>query len=196
MRHAGGDLSSRATRHHFHRALPPPAGVGGKRRRFAARCGVRHVRLRERRTGFDLRRGCELELEGAFCRRATTSGLGIRLDAGFAYWEGRGRPTPYGHLWDFNLTPVFRWTFAEPAAPRLFAEGGIGANLISTTRINNDRIFSTAFQFGEMAAGGVAFGPRNEYELRLYVQHVSNADIKRPNWGLTYPGMTFSVALP
>jgi len=124
------------------------------------------------------------------------SGLGIRLDTGVAYWWGKGRPTPYGHVWDLNATPVFRWTFAQPAAPRLFVEGGIGANLISTTRLNNDRIFSTAFQFGEMAGVGVSFGPRNEYEVRLYAQHVSNGGIKLPNWGLTYPGIAFSMALP
>ena len=43
---------------------------------------------------------------------------------------------------------------------------------------------------------GTAFGPRNAYEVRLFVQHVSNARIKLPNWGLTYPGITVSYALP
>jgi len=124
------------------------------------------------------------------------SGLGIRLDTELAYWWGKGRPTPYGHVWDVSATPVFRWTFTQPAAPRLFAEGGIGVHLLSATRINNDRIFSTAFQFGEMVGVGVAFGERNQYEVRVYGQHVSNGRIKLPNWGLTYPGITFSMALP
>ena len=80
--------------------------------------------------------------------------------------------------------------------PRLFVEGGLGFHLLSATRINNDRIFSTAFQFGEMVGVGTSFGSRNEYEVRLLVQHVSNGRIKLPNWGLTYPGITFSYALP
>ena len=124
------------------------------------------------------------------------SGLGIRLDGQVSYWLGKGQPTENGHVWDFSATPVFRWTFEKPAAPRLFVEGGLGFHLLSATRINNDRIFSTAFQFGEMVGVGTSFGPRNEYEVRLFVQHVSNGRIKLPNWGLTYPGITFSYALP
>jgi hypothetical protein len=124
------------------------------------------------------------------------SGLGIRLDGQVSYWLGKGQPTDNAHVWDFSVTPVFRWTFEKPAAPRLFVEGGLGFHLLSATRINNDRIFSTAFQFGEMVGVGTSFGPRNEYEVRLFVQHVSNGRIKLPNWGLTYPGITFSYALP
>jgi hypothetical protein len=124
------------------------------------------------------------------------SGLGIRLDGQVAYWDGKGNPTPYGHVWDFGVTPVFRWTFERPATPRVFVEGGLGFHLLSATRINNDRIFSTAFQFGEIVGIGTSFGSRNEYEIRAYVQHVSNARIKLPNWGLTYPGIAFSYALP
>jgi hypothetical protein len=124
------------------------------------------------------------------------AGLGIRLDAGVSYWWGKGRPTPYPQLWDFSATPIFRWTFASPASPRTFVEGGLGIHLLTHTRINNDRIFSTAFQFGEYVAVGVAFGPRNAYEVKLLGQHVSNAGIKLPNWGLTYPGIAVSVALP
>jgi len=124
------------------------------------------------------------------------SGLGIRLDGQVSYWLGKGQPTPYDHVWDFSATPVFRWTFEKPAAPRLFVEGGLGLHLLSATRINNDRIFSTTYQFGEMLGVGTSFGARNEYEIRAYVQHVSNAGIKLPNWGLTYPGITLSYALP
>lgn len=124
------------------------------------------------------------------------AGLGIRLDAQVSYWLGKGNPTPNQHVWDFSATPVFRWTFAKPDSPRLFVEGGLGAHLLSATRINNDRIFSTAFQFGEMIGVGLAFGDRNQYEVRIYGQHISNAGIKLPNWGLTYPGITFSYSLP
>ena len=124
------------------------------------------------------------------------AGLGIRLDGQVSYWLGKGNPTPYTYVWDFSTTPVFRWTFAKPDTPRLFVEGGFGFHLLSATRINNDRIFSTAIQFGEMLGVGTSFGRRNEYEVRLYVQHVSNAGIRLPNWGLTYPGITLSYALP
>jgi hypothetical protein len=124
------------------------------------------------------------------------SGFTIRVDGEIDYWKGKGRPTPYGHVWNASATPVFRWTFERPASPRLFVEGGLGVHLLSATRINNDRIFSTAFQFGEMVGIGVAFGRNNAYEVRLYGEHVSNGRIKLPNWGLTYPAIAVSVALP
>lgn len=124
------------------------------------------------------------------------TGFGLRVDGQVAYWLGKGQPTPYQHVWDFSVTPVARWTFDWPSAPGVFVEGGIGFHGLSATRINNDRMFGTAFQFGEMVGVGMAFGPRNAYEVRIYAQHVSNGKIKEPNWGLTYPGISLSVALP
>jgi len=122
--------------------------------------------------------------------------LDAHLDAQIAYWQGRGTPTPYGHLWDFSVQPVLRWTPASSISG-WFVEGAIGVHLLSATRINNDRRFGTAFQFGETIGAGIAFGPHREYEIELYVQHVSNANIKRDaNWGLTYPGILFRMALP
>ena len=122
--------------------------------------------------------------------------LGVRLVGQAAYWHGDQRPTPNGSLWDFSLTPVLRWTAAAEGSLRPFVEGGVGVNLLTATRINNRRRFSTAFQFGEQVGGGVAFGPGGRYELVVYLQHVSNARIKEPNCGLTYPGITLRVALP
>jgi lipid A 3-O-deacylase PagL len=78
------------------------------------------------------------------------TGFGFRVDGQVAYWLGKGQPTPYQHVWDFSVTPVARWTFDWPSAPGLFVEGGIGFHGLSATRINNDRMFGTAFQFGEM----------------------------------------------
>ena len=123
------------------------------------------------------------------------TGLSIHLDGGVAYWRGYGRPTPNGSLWDFSGTPVFRWTFSQPEIPRLFAEAGIGIHLLTHTWINNDRQFGIAFQFGEDIGIGTAFGERNRYEVKLYVQHISNAHIAKENWGLTTPMVMFSMAL-
>lgn len=123
------------------------------------------------------------------------TGFSIHLDGEVAYWRGYGRPTPNGSLWDFSATPVFRWTFSQPEAPRLFVEAGVGIHFLTHTWINNDRQFGIAFQFGENIGVGTAFGDRNRYEVKLYVQHVSNADLARENWGLTTPMVMFSMAL-
>lgn len=117
-----------------------------------------------------------------------------RLVAGVSYWHGRQEPNAHSSLWDFGLMPMLRWSAAGTASPRLFVEAGVGVHMLTATRINNDRIFSTAFQFGEQAGAGLAFGPEHRYELGAYIQHVSNARIKEPNDGLTYFGLLFRVA--
>jgi len=130
------------------------------------------------------------------CAGLKTLGLETRLVAQVAYWEGRQHPTANGSLWDTRLTPMLRWAGPEATSVRGFIEAGIGAHLLSATRINNDRVLSTAFQFGETAGAGIAFGDRHRYELGAYVQHVSNARLKEPNNGLTYFGAVVRVALP
>jgi hypothetical protein len=117
-----------------------------------------------------------------------------RLVAGVSYWRGRQEPNANRSLWDFGLMPMLRWSAPGTASPRFFAEAGVGVHMLTATRINNDRVFSTAFQFGEQAGAGLAFGPEHRYELGAYIQHVSNARIKEPNNGLTYLGVLFRVA--
>jgi len=122
-------------------------------------------------------------------------GLDTRLVAQLAYWYGRERPTPYPSVWDVGLLPMLRWTARGEASLRPYIEGGLGINFVSSTRINNDRVFSTAFQFEEQGGIGVTFGPANAYGLEVYLQHVSNGNIKKPNDGLTHGGLLFRAAL-
>jgi lipid A 3-O-deacylase len=123
-------------------------------------------------------------------------GLDVRLSAQIAYWRGKGQPTPYGSLWDVSLTPFLRWTPASSLPLRMYLEAGIGAHVLSEKRINNDRDFGMLFQFGEQVGAGVLFGEANRYELGVYVQHISNAQLKHPNWGITYPAIVFRAQLP
>lgn len=130
------------------------------------------------------------------CAGLKRLGFDTRLVAQIGYWHGRQQPTPNSSLWDASVTPMLRWSTPEAANVRGFVEAGIGAHLLSATRINNDRVLSTALQFGETAGTGIAFGDRHRYELGVYVQHVSNARLKEPNNGLTYFGAVVRVALP
>jgi hypothetical protein len=68
----------------------------------------------------------------------------------------------------------------------LFFEGSIGARLLSHTSVAPDRNLSTAFQFADMIGLGVQWGANGGSSLGVRYQHLSNADIKRPN-----PGMDF-----
>lgn len=122
--------------------------------------------------------------------------IDLRLDFTTAYWRGMGRPTPYGHLWELGLTPILRRTWSSSGTLRYYLEAGIGPHVLTATRINNNRQLGIAFQLGTTIGAGVAFGPRHEYEVGLYLKHVSNAHIAHDNWGLTYPGVVVRVALP
>lgn len=81
----------------------------------------------------------------------------------------------------FGITPVLRWTRGEPAA--WFLELGIGANVLTPLYRSGNKIFSTAFNFGDHLAVGWLFGDRSRHELVLRFQHFSNAGIRQPNPG-------------
>lgn len=129
------------------------------------------------------------------CAALKSVGIDLRLAAQVDYWRGHEHPASNSSLWDFGLTPIFHWSGPEIGATRLFLEAGIGAHLLSDTRINTERVFSTAFQFGEIGVVGLSFGERNRYEIGGLVQHISNGAIKEPNNGLTYFGAVFRAAL-
>ena len=115
--------------------------------------------------------------------------LSLYGKAGIALWRGNESQNQY--VIDLSAYPVFRLQGEMTPGAVPYLEAAIGVNLLSGTRINNDRVFSTAFQFGEFVGAGVLFGAKHEYDLGLRIQHVSNGDIKEPNDGLNYGAVTF-----
>lgn len=115
-------------------------------------------------------------------------GLDTRLAAQFSYWHSRDDNTAHSSLLDASLTPLLRWSGNRDGAVHTYVEGGIGLRLLSHTLIGQ-RQMSTAAQFGERIGAGFMFGPQDRYETGLFVQHVSNGSIKKPNSGLTYFGL-------
>jgi len=87
------------------------------------------------------------------------------------------------NLADIGITPVFRWQRDDRQG--IYAEVGIGAHYMSSIYDNNNRSFSTNFQFGDhIGIGYVARG----WDIALKIQHFSNGGIKHPN-----PGANFLV---
>ena len=117
--------------------------------------------------------------------------LGLYGKGGLALWEGRDQDTQNKYVMDLSAYPVLRLETSTVSPFSPYLEASIGVNLLSRTRINDDREFSTAFQFGEFLGAGVTFGERHEYDFGLRVQHVSNGNIKFPNDGLTYGSLIF-----
>jgi hypothetical protein len=105
-------------------------------------------------------------------------------DTSLGYWRGDSNTPGARNLYDLGITPVLRLSRGTPTG--WYAEAGIGAHLISETQINDRRRFSTAFQFGDHIGAGLRFGQRGEYDLGYRFQHLSNADIKKPNDGINF----------
>lgn len=122
--------------------------------------------------------------ENCFGSDRLRAGLLFRLDG----WNGHRREGR--NVLDASVTPFVRYELGRPFDKPIYGELGIGANLLSRTRVDSERQFSTAFQFGEFAGLSTRYGDRGQYVIGARIQHVSNGGIKRPNDGLTY-GMLF-----
>lgn len=111
--------------------------------------------------------------------------VGGYWDAELAYMKSDLRESENDELFDLSLTPVFRVQrdagLSSGVSP--FAEAGIGAHLLSETRLG-DRAFSTALQLGSVLSLGLGFGDNGQYELSYRFQRISNIGIKQPNDGM------------
>ncbi len=107
------------------------------------------------------------------------------LDMG--YWDGKdSTATTQSSLLDIGITPVFRFQKkASGGSIQPYIEGGIGAHLLSDSRIN-DKDMSTSFQFGDHVGLGVVFGEKQEWDLSYRLQHFSNAGLDTPNPGINF----------
>ena len=115
--------------------------------------------------------------------------LSLRGIASVSQWYARGHDVNKT-LVAFGLYPVLRLDTAPVAGLVPYVEAAIGFNALTHTWIENRRL-STAFQFGEFVGVGFTFGDRRQFDFGARYQHISNADIKRPNDGLSYPSLVF-----
>lgn len=102
----------------------------------------------------------------------------------------RNIPGNSQNLIDIGLTPVFRWQ--RDNLKGWYAEAGIGAHYLSEIYDNNDRQFSTKFQFGDHLGFGYVFS--NNVDVGIRIQHFSNASIKQPNDGANFAVLRASYA--
>jgi lipid A 3-O-deacylase len=100
-------------------------------------------------------------------------------------WDGREARLNDKKVWDVSFTPTLRLR-SQRSDWQPYAELGLGIHLLSRVRINENRTFSTAFQFGEFLGMGVVFGSRRQWDLSAHVEHVSNGGIREPNAGITF----------
>ena len=120
-------------------------------------------------------------------------GLGIQFAPVFAATKWRANAGPYARTnEEFTVTPQIRYVY--PLNSLAFDVGfGVGLSLISEPDIGT-RQKSTRYQFSDEFSVGLS--DRNgRYRLAYLYRHVSNADIKLPNNGVDFHGLSFSIAL-
>jgi len=114
------------------------------------------------------------------------------LDLSLGHWRISNQGATPGHqdATRVGLTPVLR---LQPRGwGRFFVEAGIGLNWVFPIYQNDNRKFSTTFNFGDHLAAGWRFGPSGDQEVILSIQHYSNAGIKDPNPGENFVQLRYS----
>jgi lipid A 3-O-deacylase len=115
--------------------------------------------------------------------------LGAYWDLQLGRWTGRvrsGSSEREQNIWDISLTPVFRLERAERTSIAPYVEGAVGFHLLSDLRIDQRRLFSTHFQYGDHLGAGLRFGPEYRYDASLRLQHLSNGGLAQPNPGINF----------
>lgn len=118
-------------------------------------------------------------------------GLVIYPEANLARWRGCSGML-CGDITDVGITPVFRKRMMTAAGTLWYMDAGLGAHLISHTRIG-PQVYSTAFQFSELVGAGWLLGEDGRYDIGARYMHESNADWKKPNDGMNFTLLRLAV---
>jgi len=113
-------------------------------------------------------------------------------EASFGRWEGLGANGGSAWVTQLGVTPVLR-LYPKAWGHGLFAEAGIGVNLLAPVYRSEDKQFSTVFNFGDHLAVGRRFPSGAELSLRI--QHFSNAGIRHPNPGENFVQVRYAWPL-
>lgn len=109
--------------------------------------------------------------------------VGGYWDLGLGHWRRGVTAGQNGSITEIGATPVFR--LHRNSLSGFYLEAGIGLHLLSKSSLG-EKQFSTLFQFGDHLGFGYRFGARDALDLAYRYQHLSNADIKKPNDGIEF----------
>lgn len=109
-------------------------------------------------------------------------------EANISYWYLYKQKEGVEHLFETGVTPNLRverdWAGSWG---RPYMEAGLGVHLLSKVHIGT-RDLGSALQFGTHAGFGILFGNKEQWDLALRYEHLSNGGLKDPN-----PGINFSM---
>ena len=142
-----------------------------------------HVRIQSLELDFDWCRTCRL---------AAPEHTSLAWELAVQAMQGHRPHEANDNLFALGAMPLLRYSWPDRNGG-FFVEDGIGVHLVSRTRLYTERELGTAFQFGELLGVGVRFCRQNACETGIRLQHMSNADIKTPNDGVTFLGIRIAV---
>lgn len=116
--------------------------------------------------------------------------LGGYWDVSVARWHSNDVDGSHDVV-DVGFAPGLRYQKSGPAAFIPYVEASLGIHYLTNTSITRYRHFSTNYQFGPQLGAGFRFGGKGEYDLAYSLQHISNADIKKPNPGIDFQQIRF-----
>jgi lipid A 3-O-deacylase len=114
-------------------------------------------------------------------------------DAHIGQWRSipaQGPPTSYTVV---GVMPMLRWRPNEGRA-LWFVDAGIGLVYIDGVYQRGFKRFSTRGNFDDRIGFGRNFGPGRNQEWSVQLQHVSNADARKPNPGENFVQVRYSAA--
>jgi lipid A 3-O-deacylase len=118
----------------------------------------------------------------------------LAVDAYVSRWHAEPLPGDRDSFTQLGLVPMLRWRFDEGRSP-WFVEGGVGVSYLVDGYRTRTKEFGSRWNFSDHLGVGVNFGPQRRHELGLYVKHVSNAGLDKPNPGETFYMLRYAYAL-
>lgn len=120
--------------------------------------------------------------------------LRLSVDAYLSRWHAKALPGERDHFLQVGIVPMLRWRPDGGRSP-WFVEGGIGASYLTHGYRTAVKAFGSRWNFSDHLGVGLGFGAQRRHELGLYVKHVSNAGLSKPNPGETFWVLRYSYAL-
>ncbi len=114
-------------------------------------------------------------------------------EAYVSFWRAKAFGGGHQSFTQVALVPYLRYRFDQGSSP-WFVEAGIGVSTTDKLYVTPVKTFSTRFNFSDNIAVGRNFGAKNQHELSLRVQHISNASIKRPNPGEEFVQLRYGMS--
>lgn len=120
--------------------------------------------------------------------------LSLAVDAYASRWHADALPGERDSFTQLGLVPMLRWRFDEGRSP-WFVEGGVGASYLLDTYRTRTKEFGWRWNFSDHLGVGLSFGEHRRHELGVYLKHVSNAGLKKPNPGETFYQLRYTYMM-